>query len=102
MKDFEEISTSILGKTELAEQEKQGTIKLIEPVSKAELTISKQNLSTVTVNENVEIRTILDTSSIKIVYLKSNSKISISRIFYKNRSGRCKITIWRWTKIKRK
>ena len=65
MKDFEEISTSILGKTELAEQEKQGTIKLIEPVSKAELTISKQNLSTVTVNENVEIRTILDTSSIK-------------------------------------
>ncbi len=65
MKDFEEISTSILGKTELAEQEKQGTIKLIEPVSKAEVTISKQNLSTVVVNENVEIRTILDTSSIK-------------------------------------
>lgn len=84
MKDFEEISTSILGKTELAEQEKQGTIKLIEPVSKAEVTISKQNLSTVVVNENVEIRTILDTSSIKnSLFKKPTIKLVFPEYFTK-------------------
>ncbi len=65
LKSFKEISTNLVGKTKLAEQTSEKVIKLIEPISKAELTISKQSLSTVTVNNNVEIRAVLDTSSVE-------------------------------------
>ena len=88
IKSFKEINASVIGKTELAEQTKQGKIALKEPISKAELTISKNNLSTITVNENVEIRATLDTSNInnslyknptiKLVFPKYFEKIEIS------------------------
>lgn len=88
IKSFKEINASVIGKTELAEQTKQGKITLKEPISKAELTISKNNLSTITVNENVEIRATLDTSNInnslyknptiKLVFPKYFEKIEIS------------------------
>lgn len=88
IKSFKEIKASVIGKTELAEQTKQEKVALKEPVSKAELTISKNNLSTITVNENVEIRATLDTSNInnslyknptvKLVFPKYFEKVEIS------------------------
>ena len=78
----------------MAEQTKQGKITLKEPISKAELTISKNNLSTITVNENVEIRATLDTSNINnSLYKNPTIKLVFPKYFEKIRNIRCKIVV---------
>ncbi len=47
----------------VADNKKETKISLIEPVSKAEISVGTQNLSTIVENKDVEMRVVLDTSS---------------------------------------
>ena len=64
MQSFVELRAEVEGKTNTTTY--NGTIEteLKEPETKVELEISKPNLTTVLTNENVEIRAVLDTSSV--------------------------------------
>ena len=64
MKDFVKLSARLQGKTNTTTFESTTQTLLKEPETKVELEISKTNLTTVLENENVEIRAILDTSSV--------------------------------------
>lgn len=63
MKEFKTIETSVIGNTIENSTEKTAKINMIEPSTKATISINKEQLSTVTENNNVEIRATLDTSS---------------------------------------
>lgn len=64
MQSFNKVRTEFEGKTNIDSTAKTVDIELKEPETKVELQISKPNLTTVLTNENVEIRAVLDTSSI--------------------------------------
>ena len=64
MQSFVKIREEVVGKSNTTTQEVQTETLLKEPEAKVELQISKPNLTTVLTNENVEIRAVLDTSSI--------------------------------------
>ncbi len=64
MQSFNKVRTEFEGKTNIDSTAKTVDIELKEPETKVELQISKPNLTTVLTNENVEIRVILNTSSI--------------------------------------
>ena len=83
MKDFKKLVSTMVAKAYLQKEDKQVAIissetkqtqaNLIEPVSKAEISISKQNLSTIVKNEEVELRVLLDTSDSKNALFKNPS-----------------------------
>lgn len=64
MQDFVKLSAELQGKTNTTTFEATTQTLLKEPETKVELEISKTDLTTVLENENVEIRAILDTSSV--------------------------------------
>ena len=64
MQSFKKIRTELKGSTNVKSVTKTADIALKEPETKVELQISKPNLTTVLTNENVEIRAVLDTSSV--------------------------------------
>ncbi len=64
MQSFVKIREEVVGKSNTTTQKVQTETLLKEPEAKVELQISKPNLTTVLTNENVEIRAVLDTSSI--------------------------------------
>ena len=55
----------------MIDKDSKTSIKLTEPVSKAEISIGTQNLSTIVENKDVEIRVVLDTSSNKNALYKN-------------------------------
>lgn len=65
MKSFSKITLGVTAKTNNETKTAQAEIAMQEPVSKAEISIEedKQNLSTMIVNKDVDIRIVLDTSS---------------------------------------
>lgn len=63
MQSFNKIKMSLVGTSNLVEETKEDTIELQEPVSEAKLSISKDTLSTVLKNENVELKAILCTTN---------------------------------------
>lgn len=63
MQEFEKITLGVITKFDNSIVEKQTQISLTEPVSKAEISVGTQNLSTIVENKDVEIRVVLDTSS---------------------------------------
>ncbi len=63
MKQFSKITLGVINLSDPTLPEKRAEITLAEPVSKAEISIANENLSTIVENENVEIRVVLDTSS---------------------------------------
>ncbi len=55
-------------------KQRKHKLSFVEPVSKAQISIGTQNLSTMVENKDVEIRVVLDTSSNEnALYKKSNS-----------------------------
>ena len=64
MQSFKKIRAEVAGKTNINSITKTVDTELKEPETKVELQISKPNLTTVLTNENVEIRAVLDTSSV--------------------------------------
>ena len=64
MQSFKKIRTELKGSTNVKSVTKTADIALKEPETKVELQISKPSLTTVLTNENVEIRAVLDTSSV--------------------------------------
>ena len=64
MQSFKKIKTELKGSTNVKSVTKTADIALKEPETKVELQISKPSLTTVLTNENVEIRAVLDTSSV--------------------------------------
>lgn len=78
---FKQIEEKINGKatyqgTDLFAAEKTIAIELTDPKTKIETTINRASLSTIEVNEAVEIRTVLDTSDNRAVLYK-NPKVTI-------------------------
>ena len=63
IKGFKEIVTKAEVETNISKEEKEGRIGLNETVSKAELVMVTDNLSTVVKNENVEMRVLFRTDS---------------------------------------
>lgn len=63
MQEFSKIMLGVITKANGTVMEKQTQISLTEPVSKAEISVGTQNLSTIVENKDVEIRVVLDTSS---------------------------------------
>ena len=64
MQSFKKIRAEFKGNTNVKSVTKTADIALKEPETKVELQISKPSLTTVLTNENVEIRAVLDTSSV--------------------------------------
>ena len=62
--EFEKLSAHLQGKTNTTTFDSTTQTVLVEPETKVELELDKTSLTTVVENENVEIRAILDTSSI--------------------------------------
>lgn len=63
VKNIKALLLNVQAKSNLEEQTLTSQIPFIEPVTKAELTIEEQNLSTIITNKDFEMRIILDTSS---------------------------------------
>lgn len=63
MQEFSKMKLGVTTKSDSTVVEKQTQVSLTEPVSKAEISIGTQNLSTIVENRDVEIRVVLDTSS---------------------------------------
>lgn len=76
MKNFKTIETSVIGNTLEASSAKTASINMIEPKSEATIEINKDQLSTVTKNNNVELRATLNTASV-FNALYENPTISI-------------------------
>lgn len=76
MKNFKTIETSVIGNTLEASSAKTASINMIEPKSEATIEINKDQLSTVTKNNNVELRATLNTASVYNA-LYENPTISI-------------------------
>ena len=64
MQSFTKIREELKGTTNINSVTQNSNTELKEPETKVELQVSKPNLTTVLTNENVEIRALLDTSSI--------------------------------------
>lgn len=58
------LTSEVTLKSSIEDSKGAGNTIMEEPVSKAKVTINKQDLTTVAVNENVEIRAVLDTSNL--------------------------------------
>ena len=73
MKSFSKITLGVTLKTNNENKTAQAEITMQEPVSKAEISIEedKQNLSTMIVNKDVDIRVVLDTSSTENALFKN-------------------------------
>ena len=81
MKDFITIETSVIGYTIESSQEKVASINMVEPKTEASITINKEQLSTVTDNKNVELRAILNTSSVyNSLYKDPTIKIELPEV----------------------
>ncbi len=76
MKNFKTIETSVIGNILEASSAKTASINMVEPKSEATIEINKDQLSTVTKNNNVELRATLNTSSVYNA-LYENPTISI-------------------------
>ena len=76
IKAIKEIEAKAKVKTNITEEEKVGRVRLNETVSKAEITMQAENLSTVVKNENVEMRVLFRTDS-NIYDLYKNPSIEI-------------------------
>ena len=76
IKAIKEIEAKAKVKTNITEEEKAGRVRLNETVSKAEITMQAENLSTVVKNENVEMRVLFRTDS-NIYDLYKNPSIEI-------------------------
>lgn len=63
MKDFTKMKIEFEGKTNTTTYTAWKEMSMQEPVTKAELYVEPQNLSTIVKNENVEIRVVLNTSN---------------------------------------
>lgn len=63
MQEFSKMTLGVTTKADNSTIQKQAQISLTEPVSKAEISVGTQNLSTIVENKDVEIRVVLDTSS---------------------------------------
>lgn len=63
MEDFTKMRANLLAVADATNASVQAETTLNEPVTRAEVTIEPQNLSTVLVNKDVEIRAVLDTSN---------------------------------------
>ncbi|MCI9246149.1 MAG: hypothetical protein HFJ30_03320 [Clostridia bacterium] len=63
MQAFQKMILGLTTKSDNTVIEKQTQMNLIEPVSKAEISIGTQRLSTIVENKDVEFRVVLDTSS---------------------------------------
>lgn len=66
MKDFERITLGVIG-----ESKKTTELEVTEPVTKAEISIDAESLSTIVENKDVELRVLLDTSSIENALYKN-------------------------------
>ena len=76
------VNNSIIGQTGVEEINVDSSIELTEPLSKAKLTLSPKQLSTVVENKDVEIRAILDTSNINYsLYKNPTIKIVFPKYF---------------------
>ena len=64
MKDFVKMKVDLEGKTNTTNYTAWKEILLKEPETRVELSINKQDLTTVVENQNIEIRAILDTSNV--------------------------------------
>lgn len=64
MKSFDKMKVELQGKTNTTTYTAWKELLLKEPETKVELEINKQDLTTVVENENVEIRAVLDSSSV--------------------------------------
>ena len=64
MKDFKTLKAKLEGHTDITTTNVEKEIVLKEPETKIDLEVNKKELTTVVTNENVEIRAVLDTSSV--------------------------------------
>ena len=64
MKDFKTLKARLEGHTDITTTNVEKEIVLKEPETKIDLEVNKKELTTVVTNENVEIRAVLDTSSV--------------------------------------
>ena len=81
MKEFKTIETSVIGNTIENSAEKTASINMVEPSTKATIAINKEQLSTVTENNNVELRATLDTSSVyNALYKDPTIKIELPEV----------------------
>lgn len=81
MKEFRTIETSVIGNTIENSAEKTASINMVEPKTEASITINKEQLSTVTENNNVELRATLDTSSVyNALYKDPTIKIELPEV----------------------
>ncbi len=73
IKKFTKIELGVINKNIEKNLQVNSTISLIEPVSKAEISVSEENknLSTVVKNENVEIRVVLNTANVEYALYKN-------------------------------
>ncbi len=71
MKDITKIETSVEVKSNTNKQQLSKEIQLQEVTNNAEISIKDENLSTVVVNEDVQIRVVLDTSSLSNALYKN-------------------------------
>jgi len=71
METFEKMKIEMTGKSNITTKQLSGEIELKEPVSKANISIETKGLSTVVVNKDVDIRVVLDTSSIENALYKN-------------------------------
>ena len=73
MKSFSKITRGVITKINNETRSAQAEIKMQEPVSKVEISVEEdsQNLSTMVVNKDVNIRVVLDTSSIENALFKN-------------------------------
>lgn len=76
MEDFTKMRANLIATANATSANTEAETTLNEPVTRAEVSIEPQNLSTVLVNEDVEIRAVLDTSN-QVYALYKNPVIEI-------------------------
>ena len=78
MKTFEKLKTKLEGHTDTTTYNVEKEMNLKEPETKIDLEISKQELTTVVPNENIEFRAVLDTSNVyNALYKDPTIKITL-------------------------
>ena len=78
MKEFKQLKAKLEGHTDTTTYNVERGILLKEPETKIDLEINKEDLTTVVKNENVEIRAVLDTSSVyNALYKDPTLKITL-------------------------
>ena len=82
MKEFKQLKAKLEGHTDTTTYNVERGILLKEPETKIDLEINKEDLTTVVKNENVEIRAVLDTSSVyNALYKDPTLKITLPSDF---------------------